>query len=353
VTLVPLDDLLRESDVVSLHLPLNEQTRGMIGAPQLAMMKPTAYLINSARGGIVDENALDAALQSGRLAGAGLDVFTDEPPRGSPLLHSDNVILTPHLAATTGEAQRQVSREIAHQLVEVLRGEAPRYPVNAPLLSPEEMAQLGPYMDLALRLGRFYAQLATGNLTEVELTVSGEVAGHDPAVLVAAALQGVLESISEESVNAVNARALAAQRGLRVIERRTPPLENFPSSLTLETRTTEGEWSVMGTVLRGEPHIVRVRHFWIDFPARGRLLVSEHMEGPGILGRVGALLGEAGINISFLQVGRQARGGLGLMVLGVDDPLTPEVLHGLRELPSIRSAHALWLDGQGAPLGRE
>jgi D-3-phosphoglycerate dehydrogenase len=131
-----------------------------------------------------------------------------------------------------------------------------------------------------------------------------------------------------------------------VIERRTPPLENFTSSLTLDTRTTEGQWSVMGTVLRGDPHIVRIQHFWVDFVARGRLLVSEHVEGPGILGRVGALLGKAGINISFLQVGRQERGGLGVMVLGVDDPLTTEVLDGLKRLPSIRSAHSLWLDGQ-------
>ena len=343
VTLMSLEELLRKSDFISLHVPLTERTRNLIGAEELAMMKPTAHLINCARGGIVDEEALHAALDAGNLAGAALDVFAEEPLADSPLLRNERVILTPHLAATTDEAQRQAAREIARQVVEVLKGQAPRYPVNAPPLSPEELTVLGPYVDLALRLGRFYAQLAQGNLTELELTTSGEVAAHDPTILTASALQGVLEAMSEEQVNVVNARLLAERRGLRIVERRTPAPENFTSSLTLNIRTTEGEWSVMGTVLRGEPHIVRINEFWIDFVARGRLLVSEHIEGPGILGRVGTLLGEVEINISFVQVGRQERGGLGVMVLGIDDSLTPEVLEALLELPSIRSAHSLWL----------
>ena len=343
VTLVSLDELLRESDFVSLHVPLTERTRGLIGAEELAMMKPLAHLINCARGGIVDEEALCAALDAGTLAGAALDVFAEEPPTDSPLLRNPRVILTPHLAASTDEAQRQAAQEIARQVVAVLKGQAPRYPVNAPLLSPEELALLGPYMDLALRLGRFYAQLAQGNLTEVELTISGEVAEYDPTILTASALQGVLEAISDEAVNIVNARLLAQSRGFQVAERRTSALENFTSSLTLNISTTQGEWSVMGTVLRGEPHIVRINEFWIDFVAQGRLLVSEHIEGPGIIGRVGSLLGEAGVNISFVQVGRRERGGPGVMVLGIDDPLTPEVLQAMRELPSIRSARSLWL----------
>jgi len=343
VTLVSLEELLQESDFVSLHVPLTELTRGMIGAGELSMMRPTACLVNCARGRIVDEGALCAALEAGNLAGAALDVFAEEPLADSPLLRNDRVILTPHLAATTDEAQQQAAQEIVRQVVEVLRGQAPRYPVNIPPLSAEELAVLGPYMELALRLGRFYAQLAQGNLTEVELTISGEVAGHDPAVLTASALQGLLEAISEEPINVVNARLLSERRGLRVVERRTSAMENFTSSLALDVRTTKGEWSVMGTVLRGEPHIVRINGFWIDFVARGRLLVSEHIEGPGILGRVGTLLGEAGINISFVQVGRQERGGLGVMVLGIDDQLTPQVLKALQELPSIRSAHSLRL----------
>jgi D-3-phosphoglycerate dehydrogenase len=343
VTLLSLEELLRESDFVSLHVPLTDLTGGMIGARELAMMKPTACLVNCARGGIVDEAALCAALEAGSLAGAALDVFAEEPLADSPLLRDERVILTPHLAATTDEAQQQAAQEIVRQVIDVLRGQVPRYPVNVPPLSTEELAVLGPYMDLAWRLGRFYAQLAQGNLTELELTVSGEIATHDPTMLTASAVRGVLEAISEEPVNLVNARALAERRGLRVVERRTPAMEHFTSSLGLDVRSTEGKWSLMGTVFRGEPHIVRINGFWIDFVARGRLLVSGHVEGPGILGRVGTLLGEAGINISFVQVGRQERGGQGVMVLGIDDQLTPEVLQAVLELPSIRSARSLWL----------
>jgi len=343
VTLVSLEELLQRSDFVSLHVPLTERTKGLIGEDELAMMKPTAYLINCARGGVVDEEALRIALETGHLAGAALDVFVEEPLDDSPLLRNEKVILTPHLGGTTDEAQRRAAREAARQVVEVLSGQAPRHPVNAPPLSPEELEVMAPYMDLALRLGRFYAQLAHGNLNEVELTVSGEMTSYDPAILVASALQGVLENISEEVVNVVNARLLAERRGLRVIERRTPAVENFTSSLSLECRTTKGEWSVMGTVLRGEPHIACINGFWVDFVAKGQLLVSEHIEGPGILGRVGTLLGEAGVNISFVQVGRQERGGLGVMVLGVDDPLAPALLDALLELPSIRSAYSLQL----------
>ena len=343
VSLKPLVDLLQESDFVSLHVPLTKRTKGLIRANELAMMKSTAYLINCARGGIVDEEALCAALEKENLAGAALDVFVEEPLPDSPLRNNQKVILTPHLAASTDEAQRLAAREITQQVVAVLEGQTPRYPVNAPPLLPEELAILGPYTDLALQLGRFYGQLAHANLTEVELTVSGEIASHDPTVLTASALQGVLEAISEELVNQVNSRLLAERRGLRVVERRTPALENLTSSLTLTVHTTEGEWSVMGTVLRGAPHVLRINDFWIDFVARGQLLVSEHIEGLGVLGRVGTLLGKAGINISFLQVGRRERGGLGMMVLGVDDPLTQEVLDTLLDLPSIRSAYSLHL----------
>jgi D-3-phosphoglycerate dehydrogenase len=343
VTLVSLKDLLQRSDFVSLHVPLTELTRDLIGAQELAMMKPTACLINCARGGIVVEEALCEALENKTLAGAALDVFAEEPLVDSPLLSNAHVILTPHLAASTDEAQENAAVEIARQVVEVLEGQAPRYPVNAPLLSSEELAILGPYMDLALRLGRLYAQLAQGNLTEVELTLSGELAAQDPAILTSSALQGVLEGICEEPINVVNARIIADQRGLRVVERRTPAVENLANSLTLNLRTTEGEWSVMGTVLRGEPHVIRINRFWIDFVAAGRLLLSEHVEGPGILGRVGALLGEAGINISFVQVGRRERGGLGVMVLGIDDQLPSHVVEALLDLPSIRSAHPLRL----------
>jgi len=343
VRLVSLDELLRTADFVSIHAPLTDLTRGMIGARELALMKPTAYLINCARGGIVDEEALARALAEGRLAGAALDVFAHEPPFDSPLLASEKVILTPHLGGSTQEAQRNVAVDVAQQVLAVLKGELPRYPVNAPALPPEELAELGPYIDLAERLGRFYAQLAGNNLVGVELVYAGEVAEHDTSLLKAAALVGLLSPISEEPVNLVNAELVAKGRGLVVEEHKSPVAEHFTGLISLRLSTTAGERLVSGTVMRGEPHIVRIDDFWLDFVAAGILLVSEHIEGPGILGRVGTLLGEAGVNISFVQTGRKGRGKRGVMVLGLDDPVTPQLLSEIMALPSIRAARVVKL----------
>ncbi len=343
VRLVPLEELLSEADFISIHAPATDLTLGMIGAKALSMVKPTARLINCARGGIVDEEALAAALDEGRLAGAALDVFECEPPEDSPLLRSDKVIVTPHLGASTREAQRNVAMEVAAQVVDVLNGEPPRYPVNVPFMSAEEMMELKPYIDLAQRLGGFYARTAVNNLRGLELAYSGEVTEHNTALLTAAAIVGLLSPISEEPVNLVNARLAATERGWTVTERVSPAIENFASLITLQASTTSGERLVAGTVMRDEPHIVRIDDFWLDFVARGLLLVSEHTERPGIIGRMGTLLGEAGISISFIQTGRKERGGPGVMVTGLDDPVAPELLETIKALPSVRSARVVKL----------
>lgn len=341
VRLVSLEQVLREADFISIHAPATDLTLGMIDSQKLALVKPTAYLINCARGGIVDEGALATALAEGRLAGAALDVFAQEPPTESPLLRSEKVIVTPHLGASTEEAQRSAALDVAEQVIAILRGEPARYPVNAPFISPEEMAELGPYVNLAERLGGFYARIAADNLQGLELAYSGEVAEHNTTLLTAAAIVGLLSPISEEPVNLINARLVAKGRGWVVTERVSPAGENFASLVTLRASTTAGERLVAGTVMRGEPHIVRIDDFWLDFVAKGYLLVSEHIEQPGILGRMGTLLGEAGVNISFVQVGRRERGGSGVMVLGLDDPVTPELLQEIMTLPSIRSARVV------------
>ncbi|MBC7224981.1 MAG: phosphoglycerate dehydrogenase, partial [Anaerolineae bacterium] len=345
VRLADLDEVLRQADFLSVHAPATPQTRRLIGAAELAKMKPTARIVNCARGGIVDEAALGQALREGRLAGAALDVFEEEPPTRSPLLDAPNVILTPHLAGSTLEAQRKVGMSAAEDVVRVLRGEPPRHPVNAPFLAPEVLESLYPYVELCQRLGRLYAQLAGDHLESLEITYSGDLANQDTTALRAALLAGLLEQVSEEPVNLVNAPLLARSRGLAVEERKTPATEHFTSQVTLRARTTAGERTLAGTVIRGEPHVVEVDGYHLDFVARGHLLVSEHIEGPGILGRVGTLLGEAGINISFVQVGRKARGGLGLMVLGLDEPPTQEVLGRMMELPTIRSVRVAVLNG--------
>ncbi len=346
VTWVPLDELLAASDFVSLHLPDTEQTRGLIGDQALARMKPGAYLINCARGSLVDESALIRALDSGQLAGAGLDVFSREPLPDCALLHHPRVILTPHLAGSTAEAQRDSAVEVARQVLAVLDGEVPEYPVNAPALPAEELAAVGPYLDLAQRLGRFYAQWSGNHITSLEVACTSEMAGQRLDLVVSSLLVGLLADSAEEGINWVNSQWVARERGISFAARLEPEVTSSGWSHWIELRVqADGvKRSVTGAVLRGEPHVIQVNGYWLDFVARGLLLVSDHREQPGILGRMGTLLGNAGLNIHFVQVGRKERGGAGLLVMGLDDPLTPAVLEQVLALPSIRSARMVRLD---------
>ena len=338
VRMVSLEELFANADFISVHTPLTERTRGLIDAQALSRMKPTVRLINCARGGIIDENALLEALQQGKIAGAALDVFEHEPLGNSPLASNPRVILTPHLGAATEEAQINVALDVARQVLEVLQGKPPRYPVNAPFLSPEEMEKIGPYLDLAQRLGSFYAQMAGNNLVRLDITYGGDVAEKNTDLLRAALLMGLLSKISEEPINLINATIAAANRGLSIDEHKTAEAANFTGLITLRAFTTQAEHTLAGTVMRAEPHIVCIDDYWLDFVAKGLLLVSEHTEQPGIIGRMGTLLGVAGINISFVQVGRRQRGGPGVMVVGIDDTLSPEALAQVHQLPSVRSA---------------
>jgi D-3-phosphoglycerate dehydrogenase len=343
IEMVGMDDLLRRADYVSLHTPSTERTRGIIGARELAMMKPTAQLINCARGDLIVEEALIEALERERIAGAALDVFADEPEVNPALCGLPNLILTPHLGASTEEAQSGAALQVARQVVDVLEGRPPRYPVNVTAASPEEMGYLEPYVELARHMGRFYAQYASDSLTELELTYGGEIIEHDTGLLTAAALVGLLAEAGDEPVNMVNARLVARERGLMVREVRTPEAQGFADLLTLRAVTRSGEHVMRGTVMRRQPHIVCLDDYWIDFVAAGVLLVSEHVEQPGVIGQMGTLLGKAGMSISFVQVGREARGGRGLMVVGLDDTLSRETIDEVRAMPSVRSARVIRL----------
>ena len=340
VELVSLEALLGRSDFVSLHLPESQQTRGLIGRKELAAMRPSAYLINCARGGLIDEQSLLEALESESIAGAALDVFEHEPlESGHDLLRCDRVVLTPHLAGSTAEAQRDTALEVAEQVLNVLAGKIPRHPVNAPALSTEELDQLGPYLDLAQRMGNFYAQIGGNNLESVEVACAGELARRRIDLVLSSALVGLLQSASEEPVNWINAQVVAHERGIAVAARHEPLRATAGWANLVELRFTSNahQHIVAGTILRSEPHIVQIDGYWLDFLARGLLLVSEHVEQPGILGRMGTVLGGAGINIRFVQVGRQERGGAGLLVMGLDDPLSPNTQATVLALPSIQS----------------
>jgi D-3-phosphoglycerate dehydrogenase len=344
VELVSLERLLMESDFITLHLPLTAETKGFIGAKELALVKPTSRLINCARGGLIDEEALYQAIEQGGIADAAIDVFSEEPAIHSPLLKSSKVILTPHLGASTTEAQVTVAVDAAEQIIAVLQGQSARYAVNAPLLSPEALPVLFPFLKVADILGRLASQLAEGQMSSIEIGYEGEIASYDTSALKAAVLGGLLERISEERVNLVNADIIAAKRGLRVVERKETVCENYSSLLSVKATTSCGTTLIAGAVIRGEMHIVRVNDYWIDLvPRGGYFLFSDHRDRPGLIGSVGMVTGNADINISSMLVSRLKPRGQALMVLGLDEPLDEEQRRQILSIAGVYTAKVVKL----------
>lgn len=339
VELVSFEKVLTDADFVTLHLPLTDQSRNLIGTREMSMVKPTVRIINCARGGLIDEQALSQAIDEGRVAGAALDVFAQEPPKDSPLMKNPRVIVTPHLGASTAEAQTSVATDAAEQVLAVLNGQPARYAVNAPLIPRESLSLLSPFLKVATSLGRMVAQLAEGQMGAIDIRYEGEIAKHDLTVLKAAVIGGLLEGMSEERINVVNANMIAQKRGLRVSEYRDTSCENYASLMTVSVTTSAGTTSVAGTVMRGEMHILRVNDYWLDVvPKGGYLLFSDHRDRPGIIGAVGMITGNADINVSSMQLSRLKPRGQALMVLELDEPLRDEHMKQILSLPDIHTA---------------
>ncbi len=328
--LVALDELLAESDVVSVHAVLTAGTRGMIGEAALRRMKPGAILVNAARGEIVDEAAVAKALADGRLGGAALDVFATEPPESSPLLAAPRTVLTPHIAGSTAEAQVNVAVDVARQVLAVLAGRPAANAVNAPRPPAEEAGGVA-WVTLAERLGSLAAQLLEGRPAAVAVDYQGSVLELEPEPLRASIVKGVLETFSEERVNLVNALAIARSRGLTVAERRETTSTRYPGLLVVRV----GETEVGGALVAGEPRILLIDGFWVDVPIEGHLLLTKHQDKPGLVGRVGTLLGESDVNISSMQVGRARPRGDALMILTLDDPVPSAVREKISAYPDI------------------
>lgn len=337
VQLVELDALLTNSDFITIHVPLTATTRGLISAEQLKLVKPTAMLINCARGGVVDEEALYNALSHDLLAGAAVDVFSQEPAQDSILLKSDKVITTPHLAASTVEAATSVSKDIAEQVVAVLRGYPPKSPVNAPVISTEAMSVLSPYLDVGATIGRVATQLITGHLKSLAIRYHGDIAKEDTRSIKAAILGGLLEMLTDERVTIVNADIITNSRGLRVTEEKDVICENYASMVTLEVDTTFGSTLVAGSSIRGKTHLIRVNDYWLEMePSDSYMLFTEHKDRPGMIGAVGTIIGNARINISQMQVSRGAeRGGKAMMALCLDEPLTTQCYQQVLAIPDM------------------
>ncbi|MFH1003515.1 MAG: phosphoglycerate dehydrogenase [Chloroflexota bacterium] len=336
VELVPLEQLLREADFITLHIPLTAQTRGLIQDKQLALVKPTVRIINCARGGLIDDAALVQAVREKRVAGAAIDVFITEPATESPYFTEDNIIVTPHLGASTAEAQASAARDVAQQIVDVLGGCPARYAVNAPFIPAEVLAVLAPFMKTALVLGRLVNQLAEGQMDTIQIRYEGEIANHDSNAIKASVLGGMLEGVSEERVNLVNASIVAAQRGLNVVEQKENVCANYVSLITVKVITSTGETTVAGTALHGVPHVVRFDRYWIDIePTGGYFLFCDHRDRPGLIGAVGKITGDADINISAMHVSRLKPRGQALMILALDEPLTEAQQQQLLAIPDI------------------
>jgi len=319
--LVDLDELLRTADVISLHVPLTEKTRGLIGAEALGRMKPTAVVVNAARGEIVDLDALAVALKNETIAGAAIDVFATEPlPADAAIRSAPRTVLTPHIAGSTSEAQTNVAVDVVEQILDVLDGKPARYAVNAPRPPAEEAGGMA-WLRLAERLGSLTAQLLDDRPAQLALGYGGAVLELDPEPLRAAAVKGVLETFSEQRVNLVNALDLARSRGLAIAERRETEPARYAALLSVKVGSTE----VAGTLVQGDPRIVFIDGFWVDVPVDGHLLLTKHQDKPGLVGRVGTLLGEHNVNISSMQVGRLHPRGEALMILTLDDAVPDEV----------------------------
>jgi D-3-phosphoglycerate dehydrogenase len=336
VDIVQMDTLLAESDFISVHTTLSEGTKKLIGADEIAKTKTTVRFINTARGGIIDEDALVEAIKSGRIAGAAIDVFEKEPITDHPLFTLDGVIVTPHLGASTAEAQERVAVDVALQVVAVLNGEPARWAVNAPMIDPETYQYLAPYVPVAQKIGALAVQLHKGQMNDVEIDYAGDIAHHDVTPLRAAVIAGLLAGISVEHVNVVNVDLIAERRGMQLKQVHSPSHEIYSNLITIRLRGSEGRTEIAGTIAPDGPHIVSIDEVWVDVPpSEGYLLLVENRDRPGMVGGVGTLMGEFGVNISYMNVGAHPGTGNALMVLTLDDALTPEQIGRVREIEGI------------------
>ena len=341
---VHLDRLLSEADFITVHTPLTADTRGIIGRTALQKVKPGVLIVNCARGGIVDEEALLEALEQGRVAGAALDVFETEPPPPSPLHQREDVILTPHLGASTAEAQAGVAVEVAENVIAFLvSGTAPNT-VNTPAISPDTLRTLGPHLDLSERMGLFLAQITPGPVLELRVASHGDTAEQGSDLVTASVLKGLLTPALSTRVNLVNAPTAARERGIRIVTSTSPDSQDFSDLVSVEVRGAWGSHMLEGTLFgKREPRLVRFDAYRLDAVPRGNLILIYNEDVPGVIGAIGTCLGQRGVNIAGMYNGRVEAGGQAINLVNVDGAVPEVVLRDLSELPHIRSACAILL----------
>jgi D-3-phosphoglycerate dehydrogenase len=344
ITTMSVDEVVKQADIITVHVPKTKETKDMISKTQIDMMKKNVILINCARGGIINENDLYEALKSGRIAKAALDVFDKEPPFDSPLLELDNIILTPHLGASTVEAQEKVGIGIVEQVVEALKGGMVKNAVNIPAIDPKLLKEMQPFLTLNEKLGSFIAQLVEGNVTRATIEYSGDVTRFDMKILTLAAVKGLLTPVVEASVNYVNATLLAKERGIDVVQKTTDIKSNFPNMISVTIETDKEKRKVFGVLsITREARIVRVDNFDMEVTPGKNMLVYRNVDKPGIIGRVGTILGENNINIASFEVGRSKEEKVAMGLILVDSDVNKDVIESIKNVTGILEIKSITL----------
>ena len=341
---VSFEELLARADYLTVHTPKTDETAGMIDKRSISKMKKGAIVINCARGGIVNEDDLYDALESGHLAAAAMDVFVNEPPGDIKLMGLPNFICTPHLGASTTEAQDNVAIDVAEQIVAYLLYGTVKNAVNVPSISAELMTILRPYATLAEKMGSIQTQLTESGITEVQINYSGNITEYDVGPLTTAMLKGLLTPILKDDVNFVNAPFTAAERGIKVVESKTSTSEDFASLIMLKVRSLEGENIVSGTIFgKTMPRILRINDFYLEAIPEGHNLLIHNQDLPGVIGRIGASIGKHGVNIGRMQVGQEKKMRQNVILLNTDVSVNDETLEELRGLEHVFSARRIEL----------
>lgn len=337
-----VEDVLKDADFITIHTPLLKETRHLLNAEAFKLVKPGVQIINCARGGIIDEDALYQAIQSNQVAGAALDVFEEEPFYNNKLLELPEVIATPHLGASTFEAQESVAIDVSEDVIRFLAGDVVRHPVNLPSLSKEILSEIEPYFHLAEKIGTFLIHLTNEAVEEINLYYSGDLSKTKIAPITRNAVKGLLTRHLGEHVNDVNALYLAEKRGITIHENKTSSTKGFTNLLNVEIKTKSEKRSVSGTLLNGlGPRIVKVDHYSVDVTPKGHLLVIHHKDQPGVIGKMGSLLATHQINIATMQVDRADIGGDAIMVMTVDRHIEKHELLAIEEVDEIHDATAI------------
>lgn len=342
VKMVDLDTIITQSDFITVHTPLTPETKGLFGAKEFARMKKGVRLVNCARGGIYDEAALAEAIKNGQVAGAALDVYTSEPPIDRSLIDLPQVIVTPHLGASTKEAQENVAVDVAHEVIKVLKGEPFKNAVNLPPLRPEVRAALEPYFNLVEALGKFLAQFLPPQIKKVDINYLGEVSKQETSYLSMLFIKGLLQASLAEEVNQVNALFLAKERGLKVNENKSLESSIYSSLIKVEVKVDGDTYTVSGTINeKKEARVVEINGYYFEIALSGNMIIIDHTDQPGVIGEVGTILGASGVNIGAMQVGRKHPGGKAIMVLSVDTPVDSGLIQKIEKAKTITRARAI------------